>query len=110
MAALQVQLYWPFQCVLNLNATSIENPGMIERTESDPGNGHIPVDGVQAKLQVTVDVTDWPEFGWRGCLLDCARHFMPVAYIARHIEALSLFKMNVLHWHLTDDQVWTASI
>ena len=58
-----------------------------------------------SKLTSGVDVADWPEFSWRGCLLDCARHFMPVAYIAKHLEALSRFKMNVLHWHLTDDQV-----
>ena len=58
-----------------------------------------------AELASEVELADWPEFGWRGCLLDCARHFMPVSYVARHIDALSRFKMNVLHWHLTDDQV-----
>lgn len=54
---------------------------------------------------LSVEVEDWPEWGWRGCMLDCARHWMPVDYVMRMIEALSHFKMNVLHWHLSDDQV-----
>jgi N-acetyl-beta-hexosaminidase len=56
---------------------------------------------------VSVTVEDWPEYGWRGCMLDCARHWMPVDYMIQMVEILSRFKMNVLHWHLSDDQVST---
>ena len=52
-----------------------------------------------------LEVEDWPEWGWRGCMLDCARHWMPAEYVTRMVEVLSRFKMNVLHWHLADDQV-----
>jgi hexosaminidase len=53
---------------------------------------------------VTID--DAPRFPWRGLLLDSARHFMPLAAIKRQIDGMAAAKLNVLHWHLTDDQGW----
>ncbi len=53
-----------------------------------------------------VTVADAPRFGWRGCLLDVARHFMPKADVLRFIDLLAMHKLNVLHLHLTDDQGW----
>jgi len=49
---------------------------------------------------------DAPRFGWRGLMLDSARHFQPLAWVKRFIDVMALFKFNVLHWHLTDDQGW----
>ncbi len=51
-----------------------------------------------------VDIRDQPRFAWRGLLLDAARHFMPVAVIKRNLDGMAAVKLNVLHWHLTDDQ------
>ncbi|MBM3312357.1 MAG: beta-hexosaminidase, partial [Candidatus Aminicenantes bacterium] len=51
-----------------------------------------------------VQVSDAPRYGWRGLLLDCARHFMPVEVIKRNLDGLAAVKMNVFHWHLTDYQ------
>jgi hexosaminidase len=51
-----------------------------------------------------VDIQDQPRFAWRGLSLDAARHFMPVAVIKRNIDGMAAVKLNVLHWHLTDDQ------
>lgn len=51
-----------------------------------------------------VDIVDKPRFAWRGLLLDAARHFMPVAVVKRNLDAMWATKLNVLHWHLTDDQ------
>ncbi|WP_081867613.1 beta-N-acetylhexosaminidase [Hymenobacter sp. IS2118] len=51
-----------------------------------------------------VDIQDQPRFAWRGLLLDAARHFMPVAVIKRNLDGMAAVKLNVLHWHLTDDQ------
>lgn len=51
-----------------------------------------------------VDIQDTPRFVWRGLMMDVARHFMPVEVVKRNIDAMSLVKLNVLHWHLTDDQ------
>ncbi|MCS3405964.1 beta-N-acetylhexosaminidase [Serratia sp. AKBS12] len=53
-----------------------------------------------------VSVTDVPRFPWRGVLLDSARHFLPVADILRQLDGMAAAKLNVFHWHLTDDQGW----
>jgi hexosaminidase len=51
-----------------------------------------------------VAVEDWPRFPWRGLLIDPCRHFMPVDVIKRNLDGMAAVKMNVLHWHLTEDQ------
>ncbi|HEX5401769.1 MAG TPA: beta-N-acetylhexosaminidase [Pseudonocardiaceae bacterium] len=55
-------------------------------------------------------VADRPRFGWRGCLLDVARHFMPKAGVLRFIDLLAAHRLNVLHLHLTDDQGWRLDV
>lgn len=57
-----------------------------------------------------LDIEDQPRFGWRGCLLDVARHFMPKASVLRFVDLLAMHKLNVLHLHLTDDQGWRLQI
>lgn len=58
----------------------------------------------------TVSVKDAPRFGYRGMMIDPCRHFMPVENIKKYIDVMSLFKMNRLHWHLTEDQGWRIEI
>ncbi|MFD9411054.1 beta-N-acetylhexosaminidase [Streptomyces sp. NPDC059989] len=55
-------------------------------------------------------ITDGPRFGWRGLMLDVARHFMPKDGVLRYIDLLAAHKLNVLHLHLTDDQGWRIEI
>jgi hexosaminidase len=55
-------------------------------------------------------IRDEPRFAWRGMLLDCGRHFMPVSKVKEVIDRLALHKFNVLHWHLTEDQGWRLEI
>lgn len=57
-----------------------------------------------------VKVSDAPHFGHRGSLLDVARHFYTVDQVKTYIDILALHKMNVFHWHLTDDQGWRIEI
>ncbi len=57
-----------------------------------------------------VDIEDAPRFSWRGVMLDSVRHFQPPAYIKSFIDAMALHKLNVLQWHLTDDQGWRLQI
>jgi hexosaminidase len=57
-----------------------------------------------------VSIEDAPRFPWRGSHLDTVRHFMPKGFVLRHIELLAQHKMNVFHWHLTDDQGWRIEI
>jgi hexosaminidase len=62
---------------------------------------------------VTLDamrIDDAPRFSWRGLLLDSARHFQSVATVRSLIDAMALHKLNVLQWHLTDDQGWRIEI
>jgi len=49
-------------------------------------------------------VEDKPRFPWRGLMIDSARHFMPVELIERNLDAMEAVKLNVLHWHLSDNQ------
>lgn len=55
-------------------------------------------------------IEDHPAFSHRGLLLDCCRHFMDKEFIKRMIDLLAYHKMNVLHWHLTEDQGWRIEI
>jgi hexosaminidase len=57
-----------------------------------------------------VTIQDAPRFAWRGLMLDSARHFQSPAFIRRFIDQMALHKLNVLHWHLTDDQGWRLQI
>lgn len=57
-----------------------------------------------------VRIVDKPRFSWRGMLLDCGRHFMDKEFVKRYIDLLAYHKMNVLHWHLTEDQGWRIQI
>ena len=51
-----------------------------------------------------VQITDRPRFPWRGLLLDVSRHWQPPSAIKRTLDAMSVVKLNVFHWHLSDDQ------
>jgi len=55
-------------------------------------------------------IVDAPRFRWRGLMLDSARHFQSPAFIMRYIDWMALHKLNVLGWHLTDDQGWRLEI
>lgn len=55
-------------------------------------------------------INDAPRFAWRGMHLDVSRHFFSVEEVKRYIDLLALYKMNVFHWHLTDDQGWRIEI
>jgi hexosaminidase len=51
-----------------------------------------------------VHIEDRPRFPWRGLMLDVCRHWMPPDVIKRNLEAMAAVKLNVLHWHLSEDQ------
>jgi hexosaminidase len=57
-----------------------------------------------------VRIADAPRFAWRGLMLDSARHYESPRFIRRLIDAMAAMKLNVLHWHLTDDQAWRLEI
>jgi hexosaminidase len=55
-----------------------------------------------------VTIKDQPRFPWRGTLIDVSRHFIPVDVLKRNLDAMAAVKLNVLHWHLSDDQGFRA--
>src|ERR1039458_3812784 len=57
-----------------------------------------------------VQIEDWPRFKWRGFMLDVSRHFFTKAEVKTFLDAMALHKMNVFHWHLTDDHGWRIEI
>lgn len=68
---------------------------------------------VQHDVEWTIagaDITDKPQFPWRGLMLDVSRHWFTKEEVMRFIDELAEYKMNVFHWHLTDDQGWRIEI
>lgn len=57
-----------------------------------------------------VKIEDEPRFGWRGMMLDESRHFWGMDYVKRYLDFMAMHKLNVFHWHLTDDEGWRIEI
>ena len=55
-------------------------------------------------------IKDKPRFGYRGMHLDCSRHFFSVDEVKKYLDIMAIYKLNTLHWHLTDDQGWRVEI
>lgn len=94
-AAARPGLFYGIQTLLQLLPASVYSPGGIEIGECSIA---------------CVEIEDRPRFGWRGAMLDVARHFLPTQSVLKFIDLLALHKMNVLHLHLTDDQGWRIEI
>ncbi len=75
------------------------------KTNSAKTNNTQSLDSAVCRLP-QLQIHDNPRFGWRGLLLDSARRFIPLADIRRTLDGMAAAKLNVLHWHLTDDQAW----
>lgn len=88
-------LFYGMQSFLQLLPAEIESPSKVN--------------GI-AWQAPAVSIKDAPRFGYRGIMLDPCRHFMPVENVKKYLDVLSLFKMNRMHWHLTDDQGWRIEI
>jgi len=58
----------------------------------------------------SLEIQDAPRFGWRGMHLDVCRHFFPKEFIKKYLDILAAHKINLFHWHLTDDQGWRIEI
>jgi len=75
-------------------------PAAIESATLQPGPWQM----------ATGTVRDYPRFLWRGSMLDVARHFFSVADVKRYIDLMAYYKLNVFHFHLSDDQGWRIMI
>lgn len=61
---------------------------------------------IQGLPMPKLQIIDKPRFPWRGLLIDSVRHFIPIHTIKRQLDGMAAAKLNVFHWHLTDDQGW----
>ena len=75
-------------------------PAAAEATAVQPGPWNV----------AGIEINDRPRFEHRGTMLDVARHFFGVDDVLRYIDLISLYKVNVLHLHLTDDQGWRLTV
>ena len=75
-------------------------PPYVERKTLQPGPWKIP----------TAEITDYPAYAYRGAMLDVARHFFDVNTVKKYIDLMALYKLNILHLHLSDDQGWRIEI
>jgi len=75
-------------------------PSAIESTTPQPGPW----------MMNTGTIRDYPRFSWRGSMLDVARHFFSVTDVKRYIDLMAYYKLNVFHFHLSDDQGWRIMI
>lgn len=57
-----------------------------------------------------VEIMDYPRFGWRGLMFDVSRHFFTKEEVKQFIDEMSRYKLNLLHFHLTDDEGWRIQI
>lgn len=67
---------------------------LVQMIESDPAGYFVPA----------VHIEDAPRFRWRGLMIDCGRHFEPITVLERTLDGMAEVKLNVFHWHLTEDQ------
>jgi len=61
-------------------------------------------------LLLNMNIVDQPRFKWRGMHLDVGRHFFDITFIKKYINYIAMHKMNIFHWHLTEDQGWRVEI
>ncbi len=69
----------------------------------------VPAEDIDLELPA-VYIHDYPRFKWRGMHLDVGRHFFPKEFIKKYLDLMAMYKMNVFHWHLTEDQGWRIEI
>jgi len=58
----------------------------------------------------SIEIEDYPRFSWRGYMLDEGRHFLGKEVVKQMVDLMTLFKLNMFHWHLTEDQGWRIEI
>jgi hexosaminidase len=95
----------------SIQITAAESAGIIRGAASlwQLALGKSCEEGQRVSIQAG-RIVDKPRFGWRGLMLDCARNFFRVEFIEKLLDLAALHKLNVFHWHLTDDQAWRLDI
>ncbi len=90
-----VGIFYGLQTLIQLLPSEVESKTKVLR-----GKWNVPC----------VNITDYPRFKWRGLMLDVSRHFFSKEFVERYIDEMSKYKLNIFHWHLTDNQGWRIEI
>ena len=93
-APAQAGLFYGSQTLLQLLPPEIFSTNVVPRSWQSP----------------CVQIEDWPQYQWRGLMLDVVRHFYNKAEVEALLDEMSLYKLNRFHWHLVDDQGWRIQI
>ncbi|MGC2160855.1 MAG: family 20 glycosylhydrolase [Silvibacterium sp.] len=115
-ATLLITVDGPGEAIQNVDenesySLDVTSTGAHLKAATDVGAMH----GLQTLLQLVqtdgssyflpaVSIQDSPRFPWRGLMIDCSRHFEPISVIKRTLDGMAAVKLNVFHWHLSDDQ------
>lgn len=92
------------------------NPESIDLRASHPAGIFY---GIQTLIQLIMnsnqsipclEIEDYPRFKWRGVMLDEGRYFFGINYVKHILDTMAFFKMNIFHWHLTEDLGWRIEI
>jgi hexosaminidase len=86
--------------------------GLIQKSSKTAGNGKVHSShGMSESSTIPcMEIHDFPRYSWRSSMLDVGRHFLPVTFIKQHLDLLAFYKINIFHWHLTEDQGWRIEI
>jgi len=127
----ELRIMLPSEIAIDLDSSLELKPGGYEMTVTPRGVKITGKDaagafaGMQTLLQLlpavspmaeksvnipALTISDEPEYGWRGMHLDVGRHFYPIEDLKKFIDQMAFHKLNVFHWHLTEDQGWRIEI
>ena len=95
MASTAQGAFYAMQTLMQLLPAEIESPNLIKNIKW---------------VLPCVEINDYPRFDYRGVLLDPCRHFIPVERVKKQIDVMALYKINNMHFHLTEDQGWRIEI
>ncbi len=90
-------------------------PGKVDLEAPEPAGVFYGIQSLRQLLAgknsiLCYKITDYPRFQWRGFMLDEGRHFMGKETVLRLLDQMALQKLNIFHWHLTEDQGWRIEI
>ncbi|MDR3308953.1 MAG: beta-N-acetylhexosaminidase, partial [Tannerella sp.] len=104
-------IFYGLQTFLQLLPAEVEGSSADIKTDNKISDSSSDIKNSPIVWQAPcVSVTDRPRFGYRGLMLDPCRHFMSVEDVKKQLDVLALFKINRMHWHLTEDQGWRIEI
>jgi hexosaminidase len=108
----------PAEKMTEAYSLAVDSNGVVILAADEPGLFYGMTTLWQMLSALTPEASEWPgvlvldapAFSWRGLMLDSARHMQSVEFIKRYLDWMSLHKLNMFHWHLTDDQAWRMEI